>query len=468
MTAALLLAGKGRRVVLVEKEPRTAPLLKGFRRQGVFFDTGFHYAGGLGEGEPLDRFFRHLGLASRVVKRPCDPEGFDILRDPRTGFEFRFPQGFAPLREALVRAFPREERGIDEYLASVKSACDALPYLNLEAVAAPMLEKINGVSLAEVLRGWIGDPRLREILTVHTLLYGMTAEETSFGHHASIVGPYYSSAWNIDGGGGALAAAFDAELARCGVDVRCGRGVERIDLGPDGVPGGVTLKGGEEIRCRQCVVTIHPGKLPSLVPSGALRSTYCRRLAALDDTLSALMLFAVTDAPIDLLQGRNLYLSGAPRGEVPGTVYLASAGEGAADGRNGFVAITAVPPDQVSSWKRERDPEGYRRRKEEALAALRRRVEEECPEVRGRILSCEGGTPETFRRYCGSETGGLYGVKHRLGQYNPMPATRIPGLFLAGQAVAAPGVMGAILSAYMSCGQILGDDTLREELKTCG
>jgi all-trans-retinol 13,14-reductase len=60
ITSALVMARNGYDVALIEKSKRTAPLLRGFTRRGVFFDTGFHYSGGLGEGEFLDRLYRYL------------------------------------------------------------------------------------------------------------------------------------------------------------------------------------------------------------------------------------------------------------------------------------------------------------------------------------------------------------------------------------------------------------------------
>ena len=61
--------------------------------------------------------------------------------------------------------------------------------------------------------------------------------------------------------------------------------------------------------------------------------------------------------------------------------------------------------------------------------------------------------------------GAIYGVGRFAGQYNPQAATRVAGLYLSGQAIAAPGLMGAMVSAYMTCGTILGHDLLRGELK---
>jgi all-trans-retinol 13,14-reductase len=76
-------------------------------------------------------------------------------------------------------------------------------------------------------------------------------------------------------------------------------------------------------------------------------------------------------------------------------------------------------------------------------------------------------TPLTLRDYSWAPQGAIYGVGRQLGQYNPQSATRIAGLFLAGQAVAGPGLLGALVSGYLTCGTILGHDLLREELRGC-
>lgn len=79
----------------------------------------------------------------------------------------------------------------------------------------------------------------------------------------------------------------------------------------------------------------------------------------------------------------------------------------------------------------------------------------------------EGATPLTVKDYLKVPSGALYGVKQKVGQYNPIPMTRMGGLFLAGQAVAAPGLLGAMLSGFLACGSILGHDLLRKGLKKC-
>jgi len=94
MTTALILARKGYSVVLVEKSERIAPTIRGFVKEGLFFDTGFHYTGGFGTGEPMDIFFRYLGLSDKVKKLPFDEYGFDTLRCLDPPFEFSYPYGY--------------------------------------------------------------------------------------------------------------------------------------------------------------------------------------------------------------------------------------------------------------------------------------------------------------------------------------------------------------------------------------
>ena len=62
MSAALLLSRSGMDVTLIEKHPRLAPLLRGFWRQGVHFETGFHFAGGLDRTGLLRTWLHALGL----------------------------------------------------------------------------------------------------------------------------------------------------------------------------------------------------------------------------------------------------------------------------------------------------------------------------------------------------------------------------------------------------------------------
>ena len=70
LTNALLLARSGRRVLVLEQHAQPAPVVRGFSRGGQYFDSGFHYAGGLGDDGAFRPLFRHLGLEDKLELFP--------------------------------------------------------------------------------------------------------------------------------------------------------------------------------------------------------------------------------------------------------------------------------------------------------------------------------------------------------------------------------------------------------------
>ena len=83
------------------------------------------------------------------------------------------------------------------------------------------------------------------------------------------------------------------------------------------------------------------------------------------------------------------------------------------------------------------------------------------------IVRVEGSTPLTTWRFLGSPSGATYGHYHsvaQMGRYRIGSHTRLRGLLLAGQSVAFPGICGAMMSAYMTCGEVLGAERLIGEL----
>lgn len=478
ITSAITLARHGHRVALLEKAPRTAPLLRGFSRGGVRFDTGFHYTGGLAPGEPLDVFLRYLGVADKVESFPFDPDGFDDFRCEDPSFQFRLPTGFENLREGLCQAFPAERAAIDNYLGQVRSTCAAMPYLNLDAEVRSDsgLQRIFGATLQETLDALTGNETLKSLLSMHCLLYGVASSEVSFAQHAAIVGGYYNSARGIRGGGLSLARAFDGRLAELGVDVFCSAEVAGIEVAPGGALCGLRLLDGQTLPCSKVISTVHPRILLDMAPQGSFRGAYRRRLGALEETVSAFICFATSEDPIPALAGANRFLlpdascmrelGKRPIGNAP--LYLSGAyREGETEPR-GLLGICPILFSETAAWQSSgRRSEGYRQYKEQALGLMQGQIERAYPDLAGKLRYIEASTPLTIRDYCSTPLGGLYGVKHMVGQYNPQPATRIPGLFLAGQAVVAPGLMGAVLSGLLACGTVLGHDLLKKELKGC-
>ena len=358
LTVSAILAKHGHRVAIVEKAGKTAPLIRGFSRKGVFFDTGFHYTGGLDEHGTLDTFFKYLGIASSLEKEPFDEQGFDVFRCSQTGFVFPFPYGPDRIRRSFEECFPEEAEAVGGYFRAVSDLYNSLPYVDLDAPLA--LERLPyEESLRDRLDSLTDKELVKCILSMHCLLHGVSPEDVSFAVHARIVAAYYRSVHRIKGGGRSLAEALDARCAAFGVDVLTGRAVKEVLLSTAGEVAGVRLEDGEEIDAACCISTVHPRYLLNMVPDGFFRPIYRKRLADFEETPSAYLLFGTTDVVMEDLLGRNQFLfaeetfpgfdGSAPLAGRP--LYLAAAGEDGERGR-AFMALCPASFSEVAGWSR--------------------------------------------------------------------------------------------------------------------
>ena len=62
LECAHILSRSGKSVLVLEKGAQPGGCIQSYRRGGMSFDTGFHYVGGLGEGQSLHAAFKLLGL----------------------------------------------------------------------------------------------------------------------------------------------------------------------------------------------------------------------------------------------------------------------------------------------------------------------------------------------------------------------------------------------------------------------
>jgi len=479
MTTAIILAKNGFDVALVEKSKKTAPLIRGFTRNGIYFDTGFHHTGSLGKNEILDILFHYLGLSDRLEKEPYDPDGFDLLRCLQTDFEFRFPYGYERIQQRLLEKFSSEAKAIKEYLATVKDTFDSFPYINLDpdGLDIGIQKSVQGPSLKELLDRLTDNQKLKWVLSLHCLLHGVPPEEAPFAYHACVVGSYYESVHRIKGGGMCLAKAYDSQLKELGVDVYCGQSATEICMSSDRSPSGVRLKDGTELNCRGCVSTIHPRSFLNLLADTTFRPAYRKRLQQLEETGSAFILYAGCSTLPQSLTRNNLLLTSdwdltglRPKDALENRpLYVCQAHQ--PDGKTsskGLIGIVPARRGQVDRWSDSMPgnrPQDYIQFKENTGNRLQRYIEKCVPEIAGNILFTECSTPLTLRDFANNPFGSIYGVKHKIGQYNPIPVTKVKSLFLAGQATVAPGILGTVISAFLVCGFILGHQQLIKQLQ---
>jgi all-trans-retinol 13,14-reductase len=455
LACALLRARRGEHVLVVERSRHLSPALYGFVRQGTYVDSGFHYAGSVGPDGLTRYVLQELGLAGWLDSAASIPDPIDHVRFLKPAFDFSFPQGWETLEQHLCQVFASDSQGLRSFLTQVRSLWEQSRTLVMHSrsrkpgVSFPSV----GRSLQEALEGCTGDPVLRSLLNVHAVLYGASAQETSLLFHSQVVGSYYESACLIRGGGRVWVEAFEKALGDAGVEWKCGREVSRICLNDEGAFAAVELETGERLSAGRCISTIHPKRMLELVPSNAFSPAYRKRVRALEETPSAVVLYGrclsasfsgnlflaseprtISDWMVLPVEERPLFVSVPPGGSgvsVIGPARLADVPEGGAD------------------RSRTRSPD-YRDWKGRLTDRLMERLSGYAHDLVGDFEPLDMATPLTFRDRLGSPEGGLYGIKHRIMDMPLLPRTGVKGLYLSGQAVAAPGVLGALCAGFFT------------------
>ena len=444
MSMALLLARRGWRVALTEQGRQLAPLLAGFDRAGVHFETGLHYSSCLGPGEVGRFLLDELGVNAAV--QPCAADGHDEIRLP-TGRRFKMVCGRERLAEALSVEFPAERDGIVRYLELSRSAAEQSGFLHAHRCGWSrdiLPRQRGGPTLQEVLDELFVSPELKAIFSASTFLHGAPPSRVLFEHHSLIVSGMFDSMWEMPGGGRALAAAFRQALERAGVEILLNAPAEKIELTANGDKV-VSLKNHPPLTVNRCVSTIHPRDFFSIAPPEIYRAGYLARARQVPDTTGFFCLYA-TACGSQRYHHNNIFLLPEldfskiqPDGNA--TPYYVNFSHGKPQAVN---IIVFVPADGDLV---DRARPGYRELKQSAAETHRQRLAELCPDVAKNLQFIGAATPGTQKFFTGSGAG--YGLMHDATHTPLFPVTKIPGLYLAGQSVVAPGLLGAIISAFV-------------------
>jgi all-trans-retinol 13,14-reductase len=468
LATAILLAQDGRKVALLEKSNAIAPTIRGFFRESIYFDTGFHYAGMLGPHEPLTRLCRRLGILSHIKTGGNKNTVGDRFYCTNPEIKFDFKLKLPRLMRQLVESFPDEEEAITQFLQTIECFLDTINDDLFHVVMDPTsVFRDAQLSLAQYLQEKFRSPVLKTLLSSHALLYGSMPEETSLTYHSMVVGGYYDQSCQVVNGGYAISQAFASELRKYEIDLYTSCTVNHILTNGERTVKAVGLEGGKAIECDNCVFTSHPRMLADMLPAGSLRPVYRRRLQSLEDTSSAIVIYCVREAANQDSDLHNIILAHKSFPEMYDLecrfdyrpVFVSHS---LSDGYVGGISIICPCRfEEVRQWGNSRTgqrPAAYCEWKKRVADKIVGVVLRHCGDVIGDLRIIDVATPLTFRDYMNAPGGCLYGAKHKIDDMPFVSRTRIKGLYLSGQAIVSAGLMGAMLAGFLSAAAITGED----------
>jgi phytoene dehydrogenase-like protein len=470
MTAALLMALNGHKVLLLEKDRQMGGSLRRFRRQGIPFDTGFHFTGGLHAQGVLRAMLAVLGIAEAI-----QPVALAAGHAHRFIFEseeriFDMPCGLERVRERWHSDFPAERAAIDRYLAGVDKVCRCSAATDLTRMsAATNVSDADTIALKDYVDRLTGNELLKGVLYAFGMCYGAKPSEVSFANHSRIAYGFYESVTRVQDGGEAFIRAFEYKLEELGVDVLCGHHVAQcLDIQHNRV-GRLRLNAGEDIPFRNCIFTIHPQAILDVLPREHLSRAFVDRVSGYESSSGFFEVFAVVDGAaagefdstiVSLFPTVDFEALHDPALRGDGALVLVTTTE-TVDGRPCRIlhAMEHSYAEHVAPWSDSltgRRPASYAEYKSERIERICRRIVRANPSWKGRLRVLDSASMLTFRDYLHSPDGSAYGIKQKLGQYNLVGKLPLLNLYAAGQSSWLPGVVGAMMSAFVACRAVLG------------
>ncbi len=476
LLCAYLLARAGKQVLVLEQGRTPGGCMQSYQRQGLTYDTGLHYVGGLSEGQLLHRLFQYAGLMELPWQR-MQPEGFDrVTIGERT---FWFDQGYKAFAQRMADYFPTEGTAIRQYtellretsqqeLDLLRPGCD--PTDQVDALVARnayayLKEQFQNPLLIDILSGTSLKMELRkETLPLFTFLHGNSS--------------YIESSWRLRGGGSQLVEALCQGIRAQGGEILCRQRATNL-IERYGQLAHVRCSNGECYEADQFISDLHPAQTTKMVRrSTKMKMRYHQRINALSNTMGMFTVSLTVRPHTYRYTNWNQYIYSQS------DVWQPPSDEGKID----RLLISCRLPDDQSAYIRQIDlltptpwslwktyeKEG-RHLPNSAYTALKRQMAADCIDMASRFFpelqrtaKYHASTPLTWQHYTQTPQGSAYGLRkdcnHPL-QTFLSPRTPIPNLLMTGQSLILHGVHGVAMTALLTCAELLGKDYIWSILK---
>jgi phytoene desaturase len=379
LAAAIRLAARGRRVVLLEKNERVGGKLNIVSEAGYTFDTGPSL---LTMPWVLRALFESAGARMEDALELVPIEPTCRYRWP-DGTRFDAFQSLPLLLQAIGQLDPRDVASFLRFLAYAERIYHAVaspfllhPFDGLRDLITPALLrdtwKIDPLrTVDQAVRSFFHSPYLRQVFNRYTTYNGSSPYQAPATFNLIAYVEFAEGGWYVRGGMYTLVRALERLARRLGVEIHTSRPVERV-LVHAGAAHGVALAGGERMEARAVIINADPRyAYQALVPE---QRRTAARLARLEPSCSGFILLLGIDRSYADLAHHNIFFSADYQREftaifgkrVPApdpTVYVCATSLSdpthAPPGHtNLFVLVNAPALDKRVNWGREAS--GYR------------------------------------------------------------------------------------------------------------
>ncbi|MBQ2321745.1 MAG: NAD(P)/FAD-dependent oxidoreductase [Bacteroidales bacterium] len=478
LECAFMLQKVGMKVLVLEADALIGGCLQTFRRQGHTFDTGFHYVGGLDQGQMLWRLFKYYKLLD-LPWRKMDEDCFDEVRLP-TG-SYPFAQGYEHFRETLTSLFPAQADNLKNYVALLKDVGDNIANsFNPRSADDVYSQSLFARSAHEFLTATISDPTLQDVLSGTSLKMELNAQKLPLYVFAQINSSFIQSAYRIAGGGMQIAESLRQSFESMGGTLLRSKRVTAFEAADGKATAVIVNDGAERYEAQTFISNAHPATTVRLLhTAGLVRKVFQRRIENLENTFGMLTVNVALKPGTLPYQNKNIFaytennvwsLHSQPRNGLKAIMISFMPPTDGSPYASGLDILTPMSWDEVSKWfgtkigcRGEDYVEFKERFADQCLAMAARYVDG----LQDAHLAHWVSTPLTYADYTSTEHGSAYGIRK---DYNATmftvltPKTPVQNVFLTGQNLNLHGILGTSMTSMFTCAEIIGMPKVVSEL----
>ena len=472
------LAKNGVKVTVLEKNPVYGGGLQCFSRRGKIFETGMHVMGGFGKDGVLTKICRYLGIYDDLNIRHIPTECMDEIYYAHNGERFSIGSGKERYIESIASCFPDERENLIRYVDNMFELTTELPlfYLKENVGRQPDHSDMFTWPADRFIAHFIKDEKLQELLAYLNPLYAGVKGHTPVYIHALINTLFINGPSRFEGGSQQLADALKKIIEQNEGLVLCNKEVTGIYT-EDRLIAGITTSDESVYTGDWYVSAIHPTVLTRLLPPGAFRRSFIRRLEEIPNSCSAFSLyidlkpdmFPYIDHTCYFIEDHGLMWNqdkvnsnGNPRAFMYMTPPDVEQGEYASR----LLVHCVMSFDEVRRWEesrlnaRDNDYKLWKKQIEEKIIS---KLETLYPNLRDMIEAIYSSSPLTIRDFFNTKEGSMFGYSKdtdcMLLSHLPVHTT-VKNLLLTGQNVNLHGICGVPLTAIHTSEAILGNNKL--------
>lgn len=485
LVSAAILADEGYSVCVIEKNEQIGGNLQTFRRDGIVFDTGVHYVGGLGEGQNLYHLFDYLGIIDDLKLERMDDECFDaIIFD---GDDTVYPQamGYSRFKKNLLHYFPEEENAIDTYIQKMKEACSEFPFYNLKNENYTQNITLIYRSADAVIAEITPNKKLQAVLAGNNLLYAGVENKTPFFIHALIVNSYIEGAYKILNGGDSIAKLLARKIKAKGGKIFKKQKVTKIDC-EENIAKFVHTDKGNIFEAKYILSNISPSATLAITAEKILKPAFKNRLSHIKNTISPFCVYLSLHENKVNYQKTNYYYfdnenvwdkTEYTQNNWPNTYAMYFSRENdTAKYADALTIIAYMKYEEVAAWEntfsthdnKNQRGESYEQFKQQKAAIILDKVRKKFPWLKADVIkNIYTSSPLTYRDYIGTTDGNLYGIQrdqNELMRTTILPVSKIQNMFFVGQNINLHGVFGVTVSGIIGAACILGKQYLFDKI----